>query len=82
MNLISPVAGVGRWAVVPDGSCREPVPVNIKSPAEVTVPENVGDALVASPRLLASVKSPKVNQPLLAEFLIFNKLLAVSAHIL
>ena len=52
------------------------------SPAEVKVPENVGDALVASPRLLASVKSPRVNHPLLAEFLIFNKLFAVSAHIL
>ena len=48
----------------------------------VTVPENVGDALVANPKLLASVRSPKVNQPLLAAFLIFNKLFEVSAQIL
>ena len=55
-------------------SVNDPVPDIIMSPPEVIVPENVGDALVANPKLVASVKSPKVNQPLLAEFLIFNKL--------
>ena len=82
LNLISPVAGVGRWAVVPDGSCKEPVPDKTRSPLEVTVPLKVGEALVASPKLLASVRSPKVNQPLFELFLIYNKLFAVSAHIL
>ena len=42
------------------------------SPAEVKVPENVGDALVARPRLFTSVKSPKVSQPLLEEFRILK----------
>ena len=50
--------------------------------AEVTVPENVGDAFVASPRLFASVKSPNVSQPLFELFLIFNKFVEVSTHIL
>ena len=81
LNLISAVAGVGLCAVVPDGNWKDPVPDITICPPEVTVPENVGDALVASPRLFASVKSPNVNQPLLAEFLIFNKLFAVSAQI-
>ena len=52
------------------------------SPADVTVPVKLGDALVANPRLTASVRSPNVSQPLFDPFLIFKRLLAVSAHIL
>ena len=85
MNLIWPVAAVGLWAVVPLGSFKAPVPPITISPAESTVPVKSGDAFVASPKLLvcaASVRLPKTNQPLFAEFLIFNKFVEVSTQIL
>ncbi|BCV05151.1 MAG: hypothetical protein CM15mV99_180 [Caudoviricetes sp.] len=77
---MSPVAGVGLLS-----GCLMVVaknrPDKTRSPLEVTVPVKVGDALVASPRLFASVKSPSVNQPLFELFLFLTDY-CVSAHIL